>query len=142
MKWQASSEVRFCLLNRHGNFSDSPSLANLGFAPRNIRVMTDEMENPWDLPTKENIVRLPCQISLKRLFFSAARDAGIGPRCSTRRLPFSVLYVTMLNLHRRYSVLSDCQLKSRGTEYRSKTRMAMRTMGLMNVRCSVFAECM
>ncbi|KAI0270334.1 caspase domain-containing protein [Russula aff. rugulosa BPL654] len=30
---------------------------NLGFATHDIRVMTDEMENPWDIPTKENILR-------------------------------------------------------------------------------------
>ena len=29
--------------------------------------MTDEMENPRDLPTKENIVGLPCEISLQLL---------------------------------------------------------------------------
>ncbi|KAF8501496.1 metacaspase [Russula emetica] len=28
----------------------------LDFAPCDIRVMTDEMENPWDRPTKENIL--------------------------------------------------------------------------------------
>ena len=74
-------------------------LAKLDFAPRDIRVMTDEMENPWDRPTKENIVRLPCEISLRPYIFSAANDAGISPRSSTRRLLFSVLYVTMLNVY-------------------------------------------
>jgi hypothetical protein len=68
MKWQISSAVRVYLLNRRDNFSDSPSSlppADLGFAPCDIRVMTDEMENPGDRPTKENIVRLPCEISLQ-----------------------------------------------------------------------------
>ena len=31
--------------------------------------MTDEMENPWDRPTKENIVSLPCEKSLQPLYF-------------------------------------------------------------------------
>jgi len=31
--------------------------------------MTDEMENPWDRPTKTNIVRLPCEISLQPLYY-------------------------------------------------------------------------
>ena len=75
-------------------------LANLGFAECDIRVMTDEMENPWDRPTKDNIVRPPCEMSLQSLyFFPAASDEGISPRCSTRRLPFPLLYVIMLNVH-------------------------------------------
>jgi hypothetical protein len=40
-------------------------LANLGFARDDIRVMTDE--NPWDLPTKENIVSRLCEMSLLSL---------------------------------------------------------------------------
>ena len=32
--------------------------ANLGFAPHDIRIMTDE-SSPWDLPTKDNIVSAP-----------------------------------------------------------------------------------
>ena len=31
--------------------------------------MTDEMENQWDRPTKENIVRLWCEILLQPLIF-------------------------------------------------------------------------
>lgn len=61
--------------------------------------MTDEMENPWDRPTKANIVRLLHEIWLSRLFiFSAASDAGFSPGSSTRRLLFSVLYVIILNV--------------------------------------------
>ena len=40
------------------------SLANLGFQRDDVRVITDE--NPWDLPTAENIVRslrCPCEMS-------------------------------------------------------------------------------
>ena len=37
------------------------SLANLGFQRDDVRVMTDE--NPWDLPTAENIVRRRCEMS-------------------------------------------------------------------------------
>ncbi len=36
-------------------------LANLGFEHDDVRVMTDE--TPWDLPTAENIVRRPCEMS-------------------------------------------------------------------------------
>ena len=36
-------------------------LANLGFEHDDVRVITDE--NPWDLPTTENIVRRSCEMS-------------------------------------------------------------------------------
>jgi len=36
-------------------------LENLGFERDDVRVITDE--NPWDLPTAENIVRRPCEMS-------------------------------------------------------------------------------
>ena len=36
-------------------------LAKLGFEHDDVRLITDE--NPWDLPTAENIVRRPCGMS-------------------------------------------------------------------------------
>ena len=45
-------------------------LANLGFAPSDIRLMTDENSTPsWNLPNKENIVSHSCELSLLRLKF-------------------------------------------------------------------------
>ena len=44
-------------------------LGNLGFARHNVRLMTDE-EDPWNLPTKDNIVRRPCEMSFLRLHFA------------------------------------------------------------------------
>ncbi len=52
------------------------ALANLGFAARAIRVMTDEAETPWDLPTKENIVRRLSEMSLLPLYFVQLRAMG------------------------------------------------------------------
>jgi hypothetical protein len=50
------------------------------------------------------------------IFCSAEGDEGISPspRRSTRRLLFPVLYVIILNVHRRYSVLIYCQLTVSG----------------------------
>lgn len=42
-------------------------LANLGFNRDDVRVITDG--NPWDLPTAENIVRHPCEMSIVLLDF-------------------------------------------------------------------------
>ena len=39
-------------------------LARLGFARRDIRLMTDEADDPRNLPTKDNIVRRPCELLL------------------------------------------------------------------------------
>ena len=36
--------------------------------PRDIHVMTDNMVNLWDRPTKEHIVRLPYEISFQLLY--------------------------------------------------------------------------
>jgi hypothetical protein len=47
-------------------------LANLGFERDDVRVITDE--NPWDLPTAENIVRRPCEMPFVLLYF-AQREA-------------------------------------------------------------------
>jgi hypothetical protein len=52
------------------------ALANLGFAARTIRVMTDEAEIPWDLPTKENIVRRLCEMSLLTSYSVQLRAMG------------------------------------------------------------------
>ena len=68
MSWQASSAVGFCILNRRNNFLIAP-LANLGLEPRDVRVMTDKAKNPWNLPTKENIVRFPYDISFQPFYF-------------------------------------------------------------------------
>jgi hypothetical protein len=46
-------------------------LANLGFKHDDVRVITDE--NPWDLPTAENIVRCPFEMSLVVLNFVQRR---------------------------------------------------------------------
>ena len=45
---------------------------NLGFKRDDVRVITDE--NPWDLPTAENIVGRPCERSFVPLNF-VQRDA-------------------------------------------------------------------
>jgi hypothetical protein len=42
-------------------------LDNLGFEHDDVRVITDE--HPWDLPTAENIVRRPCEMSFVLLNF-------------------------------------------------------------------------
>jgi hypothetical protein len=42
-------------------------LANLGFEHDDVRVITDE--NRWDLPTADNIVRRPCEMSFVLLNF-------------------------------------------------------------------------
>jgi hypothetical protein len=42
-------------------------LANLGFEHDDVRVITDE--NPWDLPTANNIVRRPYAMSFVLLTF-------------------------------------------------------------------------
>lgn len=44
-------------------------VANLGFVPRDVRVMTDGTENPRGLPTKENVVRRPPEMLLLPLHF-------------------------------------------------------------------------
>ena len=44
-------------------------LAKLGFGRRDIRLMTDEADDPRNLPTKDNIVRRPCELSLLPLHF-------------------------------------------------------------------------
>jgi hypothetical protein len=49
-------------------------LANLGFAPHDVHVMTDEAKNARDLPTEENIVRRPCEMSLLPLDFVQLRE--------------------------------------------------------------------
>ena len=41
--------------------------ANFGFEHDDVRVITDE--NPWDLPTAENIVRRPHELSFVLLIF-------------------------------------------------------------------------
>jgi hypothetical protein len=46
-------------------------LAYLGFERDDVRVITDE--NPWDLPTAENIVRRPCEMSFVLLNFVQRR---------------------------------------------------------------------
>ena len=52
-------------------------LVTLGFAPDDVRVITDE--NPWNLPTKENIVSLLCEMSfLHFISCSAGSDEGIS----------------------------------------------------------------
>ena len=38
--------------------------------------MTDEAETPWDLPTKENIVRRLSEMSLLPLYFVQLRAMG------------------------------------------------------------------
>jgi hypothetical protein len=43
------------------------SLDYLGFKRDDIRVITDEQ--PWDLPTAENIVRRPCEMLIVVLNF-------------------------------------------------------------------------
>jgi hypothetical protein len=43
--------------------------ADLRFAPHDVRLMTDDVENPRDLPTKDNIVRRPFGMSLLPLHF-------------------------------------------------------------------------
>ena len=47
------------------------SLVSLGFEHDDVRVITDE--NPWDLPTAENIVRRPCEMSFVVLNFVQMR---------------------------------------------------------------------
>jgi hypothetical protein len=42
-------------------------LDKLGFKLDDIRLMTDK--TPWDLPTKDNIVSCPCEMSLLSLDF-------------------------------------------------------------------------
>lgn len=44
-------------------------LANFGFARHDIRLMTNEADDPWNLPTKDNIVRRLSELSLPRLHF-------------------------------------------------------------------------
>ncbi len=56
------------------------------------------------------------------IFCSAEGDAGISLRRSTRRLLFSVLYVIILNVHQRYSVLIQCQLTVSGHGVQIKDR--------------------
>ena len=54
-------------------------LAKLGFGRRDIRLMTDEADDPRNLPTKDNIVRRPCELSLPTLTFCPAGcDEGIS----------------------------------------------------------------
>jgi hypothetical protein len=50
-------------------FSLIISLAKLGVKLHDIRLMTDHAENPWNLPTKDNIVRRLCEKSLLPLHF-------------------------------------------------------------------------
>ena len=51
-RFTSSIDVRTLLIVR---------LAKLGFEHDDVRLITDE--NPWDLPTAENIVRRPCGMS-------------------------------------------------------------------------------
>ena len=44
-------------------------LAKLGFAHHDVRLMTDEADNPRDLPTKDNIVRRPSGMLFLPLHF-------------------------------------------------------------------------
>jgi len=72
-------------------------LVNLGFAPDDVHVITDE--NPWNLPTKENIVSLSCEMSsLTLMSCLAGSDEGISLRCSAPRLFFFLLYVIAIRL--------------------------------------------
>ena len=56
-------------------------LANLCFARHDVRLMTDEadvVEKADNLPTKDNIVRRPCELSFLHLHFLAGCDEGIS----------------------------------------------------------------
>ena len=44
-------------------------LDNLDFVRDDVRVMTDEDENPQNLPTKDNIVRRPYEVLLQPYIF-------------------------------------------------------------------------
>ena len=44
-------------------------LANFGFARHDVVLLTDDAEDPRNLPTKANIVRRPSGISLPPLHF-------------------------------------------------------------------------
>ena len=69
-------------------------LDNLDFARDKVRIMTDEDENPQNLPTKDNIVRRPCEVLLLHLIFcSAGSDEGTSCWCSNWRLLFPLLYI-------------------------------------------------
>ena len=54
-------------------------MSYLGFGYDDIRIMTDDNDNPRDLPTKENIVSHPFEILLLPLDSYLVRsDEGIG----------------------------------------------------------------
>jgi hypothetical protein len=90
--WQSSFVVLLCFLI-NAIISLIVSSADLHFVDDNIHIMTDATS--WDLPTKGNIVSLPCRMSLlpSLFFFLVKSDASISSWSSTPRLPFLLLYV-------------------------------------------------
>lgn len=69
MAWQISLLVPLCFFKIDVIISLIVPLANLGFAPNDILLMTDEANDPWNLPTKENIVRRSCKMLFLPLHF-------------------------------------------------------------------------
>ena len=67
MTWQISLLVPLCFFNRI--ISLILPLAHYGYKRNEICLMTDHAENPWNLPTKDNIVRRLCEKSLLPLHF-------------------------------------------------------------------------
>jgi len=83
------SDMIFSLMISH--------LENLGFAPTEIRLMTDD--HPWDRPDKESIVSHPRETSQPALTLrSDESDERAGSWCPTPRLSVLLLYVMGLTL--------------------------------------------
>jgi hypothetical protein len=56
------------ILYATSKLSLTPPLANQGYSPDDIRIMTDESDS-WNLPTKENIVSNLCKMLIPPSLF-------------------------------------------------------------------------